>query len=124
MKIANADKLKQHFENVVDVKLFTVPNILTIIDTFSIDVNDGDLYEFGHDGDAPIMTNLTEKQRQRDIFKDEGRWTEVDGADGDSYYECSNCGEPWVLSAGTPEDNNMHYCPNCGAKMRIGGTEP
>ena len=38
MKIANADKLKKHFENVVDVKLFTVPEICTIIDTFSVDV--------------------------------------------------------------------------------------
>lgn len=43
MKIANADKLKQHFENVVDVKLFTVPNILTIIDTFSSEVDENDL---------------------------------------------------------------------------------
>ena len=46
-----------------------------------------------------------------------GTWKEVNGYDGDSYYECSNCGEPWVLNAGTPKDNNMHYCPNCGAKM-------
>ena len=37
MKIANADKLKKHCENVVDVKLFTVPEICTIIDTFSIE---------------------------------------------------------------------------------------
>ena len=43
MKIANADKLKKHFENVVDVKLFTVANILTIIDTFSSEVNEEDL---------------------------------------------------------------------------------
>ena len=38
MKIADADRLKKHFENVVDVKLFTVHNILTIIDTFSIEI--------------------------------------------------------------------------------------
>ena len=38
MKIANADKLKHHFETVVSVKLFTVPEILTIIDTFSVEV--------------------------------------------------------------------------------------
>ena len=123
MKIANADKLKQHFENVVDVKLFTPAQIITIIDTFSIEVNDGDLYEFGHDGDAPIMTNITEKQRQRDIFKDEGHWKEIDDVYGDSYFECSNCGVPWTLFAGTPEENNINYCPNCGAKM-VGGTKP
>ena len=38
MKIADADKLKKHFETVVDVHLFTVPEILTIIDTFSIEI--------------------------------------------------------------------------------------
>ena len=38
MKIANADKLKHNFENVVDVKLFTPAQIITIIDTFSVEV--------------------------------------------------------------------------------------
>ena len=114
MKIANADKLKQHFENVVDVKLFTVPNILTIIDTFSIDVNDGDLYEFGHDGDAPIMTNLTEKQRQRDIWKDKGEWLPFSGEDDDRI--CSNCGH-------TEDGICWNYCPSCGAKMYVEGVE-
>lgn len=37
MKIANADKLIHHFENTVDVKLFTVPEIVTIINSFSVD---------------------------------------------------------------------------------------
>ena len=37
-------------------------------------------------------------------------------------YTCSLCGEDWQLNAGNPEDNNMNYCPNCGAKMRnVGG---
>ena len=43
MRIANADKLKDHFEHVVMVKLFTVPEILTIIDTFSSEVDENDL---------------------------------------------------------------------------------
>ena len=42
MRIANADKLKDHFEHVVMVKLFTVPEILTIIDTFSKTVPEDD----------------------------------------------------------------------------------
>lgn len=53
----------------------------------------------------------------------QGEWKTVKGIDGDEYYECSNCGEPWVLMAGTPKDNNMNFCPNCGAEMRKGGTE-
>lgn len=40
MKIVNYEKLKRHFETVVDVKLFTVPNILTIIETFTEDLPD------------------------------------------------------------------------------------
>lgn len=40
MKIVNYEKLKRHFETVVDVNLFTVPNILTIIETFTEDLPD------------------------------------------------------------------------------------
>jgi DNA-directed RNA polymerase subunit RPC12/RpoP len=40
------------------------------------------------------------------------------GKDEDNnVYTCSACGEPWTFDAGTPADYNMHYCPNCGAKM-------
>lgn len=38
MLIANADRLKHHFENLADVKLFTAEQICTIIDTFSIEI--------------------------------------------------------------------------------------
>lgn len=62
MKIANADKLKKHFESVVDVKLFTVPNILTIIDTFSVEVQEGRVYKFTQDGNDIIVHDLTAKQ--------------------------------------------------------------
>jgi len=46
-----------------------------------------------------------------------GRWIECDGYDGDTYYDCSECGESWTTIEGTPWDNGMNYCPNCGAKM-------
>lgn len=41
MKIANADKLIHHFENVVDVKIFTVPEIVTIVKSFSVEIPEG-----------------------------------------------------------------------------------
>ena len=41
MKIANADKLIHHFENTVDVKLFTVSQIVTIIENFSVEIPEG-----------------------------------------------------------------------------------
>lgn len=48
-----------------------------------------------------------------------GRWNEErpDFIDGDSIYVCSVCGETWDLEAGTPKENNMNFCPNCGATM-------
>lgn len=41
MKIANTDRLIHHFESCVDVKLFTVPQILTIIESFSVEIPEG-----------------------------------------------------------------------------------
>ena len=38
MKIANSDKLIHHFESCVDVKLFTVPEIVTIVKSFSVEI--------------------------------------------------------------------------------------
>ena len=46
-----------------------------------------------------------------------GHWVEKDGYDGDTYYDCSVCGESWTTIDGTPWDNGMSYCPNCGARM-------
>ena len=38
MRICNSETLKNHFENLVDVKLFTPAEICTIIDTFTEEV--------------------------------------------------------------------------------------
>ena len=67
MKIANADKLKQHFESVVDVHLFTVPTILTIIDTFSSEVDENDLIS------RSDLKEVTSKVVDEEIKEDE-KW--------------------------------------------------
>ena len=41
MKIADSDRLIKHFESCVDVKLFTVPQIVTIIESFSVEIPEG-----------------------------------------------------------------------------------
>jgi hypothetical protein len=46
-----------------------------------------------------------------------GHWIEKDGFDGDVYYDCSECGESWTTIEGTPWQNGMDYCPNCGCRM-------
>lgn len=45
------------------------------------------------------------------------KWIDRTEEEGEGYWKCSNCEEPWVLMEGTPAENKMHYCPNCGAKM-------
>lgn len=35
-----------------------------------------------------------------------------------TYWECSNCKEPFCFNNDcTPEENQYHYCPNCGARI-------
>ena len=46
-----------------------------------------------------------------------GKWIEKEEIYGDVYYTCSNCNNDWTTIDGTPQENFMAYCPNCGAKM-------
>lgn len=46
-----------------------------------------------------------------------GHWIEKEDYNGDTYYDCSECGESFCLIEGTPTDNLYNYCPSCGAKM-------
>lgn len=50
-----------------------------------------------------------------------GTWEEVTdyGGWGDTHYRCSVCGEEWYLEDGKPKDNNMNFCPRCGARMNL-----
>ena len=46
-----------------------------------------------------------------------GHWKTVSDYYDDEHWQCSACGCEWYLEAGSPTENNMHYCPECGAKM-------
>lgn len=48
-----------------------------------------------------------------------GKWEELTdyGGWGDTHYRCSVCGEEWYLEDGTPQQNNMNFCPRCGSRM-------
>ena len=49
-----------------------------------------------------------------------GKWIERVDYDWDIYHECSVCHMPFTMLDGTtPELNDYHYCPNCGAKMEV-----
>lgn len=50
----------------------------------------------------------------------EGEWIEKDDGFGGVYYDCTACGCSWTTIDGTPFENNMNFCPECGAKMKGG----
>ena len=50
-----------------------------------------------------------------------GRWEYSENIYDESTWACSICKEPWTLIDGTPKENDMMYCPNCGAKMDLEG---
>lgn len=116
MRIANADKLMHHFENVVDVKLFTPIQILTIIDYFSTEIQEGNKYVFSYDYDGePIVTDLDAKQREEEFLgiaseeRKEGYWNEIQAG----MPVCPFCGA-------MPHKLFKNYCAKCGAHL-IGG---
>lgn len=43
-------------------------------------------------------------------------WVHKPNDYAEGVYECSACGEPYILDD-TPTAHNYHFCPNCGAKM-------
>lgn len=47
----------------------------------------------------------------------QAHWKEFEDYGGNVYPECSRCGLVWWLEEGTAEENEMYYCPKCGAKM-------
>lgn len=66
----------------------------------------------------PIM-ELIEKIPAADVEpkRKTGRWTE-ENVYFDAYaWRCSVCKEDWDLIEGTPFENNMRFCPKCGAEM-------
>jgi hypothetical protein len=48
-----------------------------------------------------------------------GEWIEKDDGWDGVLYTCSVCKCDWTTIDGTPFENNMRYCPECGAKMDI-----
>ena len=53
-----------------------------------------------------------------------GTWEMVEGWDGDCMWRCSVCKDERYFETGTPFENHVQYCPNCGAKQaEKGGAE-
>lgn len=48
-----------------------------------------------------------------------GKWKPWDSDGLEDAYECTACGDLFVLIEGTPITNGYKYCPNCGARMDV-----
>lgn len=48
--------------------------------------------------------------------KEPCEWT-CEDEDGDTW-ECNKCGALWTLNNGTPQDNNIRFCPECGRPIQ------
>ena len=77
-----------------------------------------------HDAAAAIEGLQAEvaklKRVNMEIFEDlpkRGEWVCAD--DDFNIWTCSICGLDFQLNEGTPKENNMAYCPSCGAKMEV-----
>ena len=44
-----------------------------------------------------------------------GKWIRRESRSGDSWYECSECGELALYCMDLPEPEFSSYCPHCGA---------
>lgn len=47
-----------------------------------------------------------------------GKWIKTKMFNDEYSWVCSVCACAWNLDEGTPEENSMNLCPNCGAVMR------
>lgn len=76
-----------------------------------------------------MATNQSQYEEMCDIFKkyqkgelapvEHAHWIETYDYTGTYYITCSNpkCGLVWWLEEGNAKDNEMFYCPKCGAIM-------
>lgn len=103
--------MAEYIEREAAIDALTEQNLVVHMDS----VNDG-LVASCHRSAQRIIANIPAAD-VRPVVR--GEWIDRD----DKYYgwnmwECSVCGEEFVLTEGTPDMNEYHFCPNCGADMR------
>ena len=65
----------------------------------------------------PTAMQSNESNALDALERTKGKWIEQEDGWGGYYYDCSVCKESWTTIDGTPWDNGMNFCPNCGAEM-------
>lgn len=69
--------------------------------------------------DHVVTTNdFMRMNKVRVTERKKGKWV-WDGV----LWRCSNCNKTVYFVDGTPEDNGLRYCPNCGKGMKLKETD-
>lgn len=69
-----------------------------------------------------IMSKLHRKYRNaleeiiKEVTRDTCTYEQIE--EDYNVWNCSKCKCDWCLEEGTPKDNNMNYCPECGAIIK------
>lgn len=64
--------------------------------------------------DTSDFVRTCEKALEKQIPK---KWGTEEDYKLDIYYKCPICKECFMPEDGTPKDNSMNYCPNCGQRL-------
>ena len=80
---------------------------------------DAEYCKWSTDGIVSVIKDMPSVQPKAKT----GRWIEREDYNQDPYYDCSVCGESWTTIEGTPWNNGMKFCPNCGSAMTEGSEE-
>ena len=60
---------------------------------------------------------LKENEELNKKIKEQKECTFREDGTEECLWHCSNCHDEWLFYEGTPEENNLKYCPHCGAKV-------
>ena len=81
--------------------------------------------QFGEDSEAKAIAAWNTRAEDTHTL---GHWIAVPQPDCEleesKVWQCSVCGNEWQLMEGTPEENDMNYCQQCGASMNVKSIQP
>lgn len=68
------------------------------------------------EGVEALIAEGTILDMDTDTMRPRAHWIRHDDPEEGTHYECECCGVCWAID-GSLEQNEMYYCPKCGAKM-------
>ena len=112
-------------ENLQNKKYFNnIDEAIKVYEEFRRFKNDG----FIESIDTDFFFNLTDiilsdykrvlkENEEKNKIKEQKECTFREYGAEEGLWYCSNCHDEWLFYEGTPEENNLKYCPHCGAKV-------